>query len=93
MVEIDFQFKDSSKKSFEAYNKFLQSFILQEQSICQFLNFCEEQKCIIQLNSTLSLPLSLDSNYLYPVLAIKEEKLLHHEVERIKNISGLYENF
>ena len=41
----------------------------------------------------LSLPFSEDSNYYYPTITIKDEEILQTEVERLKNITDLYESF
>lgn len=70
---FQFQFKDNSKKNFEAYNNFLQSFIIQDQSICHFLNFCEERKCLLILKDPRKMPISADPLYHYPTIQIKEK--------------------
>ena len=75
---MEFIFQDNTKKYFSQYNKFLQSFIPQQLSICQFLNHCEEQKCLLILNETVlqSTSLPFSESHQYPAIVLKETEIL-----------------
>ena len=41
----------------------------------------------------MTLPLAYSDAYFYPTIVLKEKEVLAKEIERIKNVTDLFENF